>query len=819
MHKGIKSMGIAVSIVSAVLKSVVGDKLGSGLIKELADISIDGISEKGINEITNFINYEKSQIEHILSRENMKSMDISEDNIDYVVSEIKNLFLWINITDEVLRKCKYDSMNLSVFLWNEYCKHKNGYVESESDIKRSLFIVAEALSGLVRKSNEFSEKMLIQISNSVDDVNVRLQKISEYMKNNSGKLDITYQAILEILKVMIEQYQKQSTQKDNRSSYDQVVMFKNDKKSDYINNWNSRLFLHVDNNERPITLADAFIMPEIKIHGCDKHFTIYYNIDFEKFISQFVQTKSGSTMLITGVPGIGKTCITSWIAQKYEKDDRVIILRFRDWESEDLGQGILKAICNTLKCKKIDLNSRILVLDGFDEIKLLGKRNYLLNEFFNDINDLINFKIIITSRPAYIKPDNFINKISLLPFGKSMIGNFYKIITGENIDKRKIDNQNLEVLGIPVILYMAIMSNVDLTKVASKPELYNIIFAEKGGIFDKFSEYDSGSQVFRNLENIKKYLLFLREIAFKMFIKNISCIPKNECQIPKLTFQGDSVSILEFPIKHLFENVKTNIEFIHNSLYEYFVAEYIYRIIDMDISREQLANYFGNMFLENVLSIEVLEFLIYKVRSSDLNNKFDVISEVFQLMLNDGMTFYTRKYYRNVIEREICVFTNMLEIIHLWKDKSYKFSSALYNYVKYCRGSNINLSNMILGIEEDISPNKMIKKANGEYVTTKDWTKIDLSYMNLSNSNLVGVDLTDANLENTKLVNAKLACANLKGARIKGIDLTGADLEGTIFDENQISYLKDKFELKKSKIYMKGMGVVVDYNGEIGFNE
>ena len=64
-------------------------------------------------------------------------------------------------------------------------------------------------------------------------------------------------------------------------------------------------------------MADAFIMPEIKINGCDKHFTIYYNIDFEKFMSQFVQTNGGSTMLITGVPGIGKTCITSWIAHDY----------------------------------------------------------------------------------------------------------------------------------------------------------------------------------------------------------------------------------------------------------------------------------------------------------------------------------------------------------------------------------------------------------------------------------------------------------------------------------------------------------------------
>ena len=37
-------MGFAASVISVVLKSVVGEKLGDGLVKELTDITIDGIS-------------------------------------------------------------------------------------------------------------------------------------------------------------------------------------------------------------------------------------------------------------------------------------------------------------------------------------------------------------------------------------------------------------------------------------------------------------------------------------------------------------------------------------------------------------------------------------------------------------------------------------------------------------------------------------------------------------------------------------------------------------------------------------------------------
>ena len=51
----------------------------------------------------------------------------------------------------------------------------------------------------IRESEDFSNKMLIQISNAADDTNVGLQKLSEYMDSNFGKLSVDNQAILEIM--------------------------------------------------------------------------------------------------------------------------------------------------------------------------------------------------------------------------------------------------------------------------------------------------------------------------------------------------------------------------------------------------------------------------------------------------------------------------------------------------------------------------------------------------------------------------------------------------------------------------------------------
>ena len=92
-------MSIAVSIVSTIIKSAVKSEVENELSNELFGISIDGISEKGINKINDFINKGKSKIDNILSEDKMKSLAISEDNMAYVVAEIKGLFSEMEFTD------------------------------------------------------------------------------------------------------------------------------------------------------------------------------------------------------------------------------------------------------------------------------------------------------------------------------------------------------------------------------------------------------------------------------------------------------------------------------------------------------------------------------------------------------------------------------------------------------------------------------------------------------------------------------------------------------------------------------------------------
>lgn len=808
-------MSATIKIVSAVLKSVLGDKVGSGLVKDLIGISIEGISEKGINEITDFINDGKSKIDSILSEENLKSIGISEDKTDYVVTEIKDLVSNIDITDEVFRKCQYNSMTLKDFMWSEYVARKNrcNYIECESEIKSGLFAIAEVLTKVMRESEDFSDNMLIQISNAVDDTNVRLQNISEQFLKMNMKNDIREKAI----------YEKQ--------------IFKNNKKEDYIINWKSRLFLHKGNYERSLTLEDTFIIPSFMLYEKKESIGFNDNETLDSFINKFVNFDQTSTMLIVGAPGIGKSSIISWIANKYKKNDEVIILRFRDWKKGDLENGLLYAICKSLGCEIENLENKILVLDGLDEMKALDIRGGVMGEFYKEIKDLNNYKCIITSRPGYISSFYFENVLSIQNFDIDKIKVFYEKITGKKLRRIKHFESNREVLGIPVILYMAIMSNVDMDKNLSIPELYNRIFAEKGGIFDKFFngevEYSKGAQLLRDPENIQKYLKFLREIAFTMYEKGDLVLLNSEYHVPQLMFGGKYISILEFPIKHLFEGMDNNIEFIHKSIYEYFLAEYFYQVIYSTInnvtSSQELAYILGSwMCMGKKISPEIYDFLKYKI-SYKLDSKFYIFQQAFQLMLQDGMSYYTKEIHKNIIENEKRIFINMLKFLHLWENCYIEYNKSFYMYLIICKGCDLKLSGIILketnlsGIElknVDLSRGDL-SRADMKGV---DLIGVDLSYANLSNTDFRRADLSEANLSGAKLIKANLSYVDMFGTNLRRADLSyanlcDASLYGASLNETILSYsiwfednIKEIFSRLKGAVF--SCIIVVNKNGD-----
>ena len=826
-------MSVAVEIVSAILKSIVSNKVENELAKNLIEISSDSIFETYIPEIVKFIYEGKSQIEKVLSKENLS---FSDNKCDFVVAEIKDLVSNIELTDEIYRKCKYNAEDLKNFLWSKYSELKGNNIEYENDIKKVLFLIAKELLTLKKESEEFETDLLIHISNTVDDTKTEVQKLFEDTNNNSNKLDKNAQILIQIqqiLQILLEKIQTNNKDNDIINNKE----FQNNKKKDYIKNWNSRLFLHVDNDENPLTLADTFITPDYKIHKQIKRIRFSNEDALDNVIDKFIKYDRTSTMLITGVPGIGKSSITSWIANRYKDNDRVLILRFRDWEPEELEKELLKAIYNTFGYKKSDLDNKILVIDGFDEIKLLYERDRLLDIFLNNITEFNNFKCIITSRPAYIHARRFENVIDLQEFGIDKVDSFYEKITGNNLKEKKKIESNLEVLGIPVILYMAIMSDVDIEGNPTKPELYNRIFAERGGIFDKFCSegisYDKANQILRDPKNIKKYLKFLANIAFEMFESNTLLLQKEKSSIPELEIGEGKISVLEFPIKHLFESTEFNVEFIHKTIYEYFVSEYIFHSIyeSIKLSTDKLAGVLGKLLKKNILSLEILEFLKYKIINSRLKDEFHILNESFDLMLQDGITYHTGICYKNSMDCEMNVFANMLEIIHMWDKDILEVDIAVVNYIQYNKRLKLNLKNLILEKAHLIGTNLSGANLSGANLSGANLTEANLSGANLSGVNLIGANLSGANLTEANLSGVNLIGANLSGANLTEANLSGANLSGTnlteanlietdlidanlinaILDEEQVRYLEEQYNLEGIKIYLEKTKEIIGY--------
>ncbi len=172
------------------------------------------------------------------------------------------------------------------------------------------------------------------------------------------------------------------------------------------------------------------------------------------------------------------------------------------------------------------------------------------------------------------------------------------------------------------------------------------------------------------------------------------------------------------------------------------------------------------MLISNKLSYEVLEFLRYKVKYQADNRLRDIIYKTFQIMLRDGMTFYTNNCYKNVIDCEFMILSNMLEIIHIWEDTNLKFDD-IYKYIKTGSGIELNLSGMDL------------RKI--------DWDNIDLSNVRVKNINLGGVNLEKLNLKGAKFEGADLTEADFSGAKLFGAKFIDSKLVGADFTRARLN--------------------------------
>ncbi len=314
-------MTAVVNMLSAIIKAAVtGGKVGNELVSELVGISVNQVSKvvvEGLNE-------KKSQIEHILSKDHMKSMNIPEENCGYVVEEIKDLFKKIEITDEVMEKCEYESSKLKAFLWEQYRESRKGsYIECEDSIQSGLFAVAQALVELACESEEFEKKCLIQIGKFIEEVKTITQDSAEDTRKRLDKVEKNTQAIYEkINEATVVQYQYEKPRKTES------------RMQEYANKWNDNMFLNNfaqwdENAGKNVKLGDVYIEAHLphfiwrankkKTDGLKTLLQKYTRNDYDR----------NQMLLILGQPGIGKSTLVTWMTANFpDRAKDILVYQF-----------------------------------------------------------------------------------------------------------------------------------------------------------------------------------------------------------------------------------------------------------------------------------------------------------------------------------------------------------------------------------------------------------------------------------------------------------------------------------------------------------
>lgn len=612
------------------------------------------------------------------------------------------------------------------------------------------------------------------------------------------------QSELQDIKLHLEQINKKLDRGGRNTENQNAGIHKRIKSrtQEYADKWNANMFLNDfdewdENAGVNIKLSDVYLEQHLP------HFVYGENtkesIDLKKFLTQYIEKSNENKMLlILGQPGIGKSTLITWITANFESRlDDILVYQFAsdfkdiEWESHNISERIL----NDLGLSSGDLNGKVLILDGYDEINVRSDRKEILDWLYWNLvknNTIKNFSLIVTCRVNYIEKFERVKcrYITLQPWNEEQIKSFcniFQLKTKNDISENTIENMliNKEILGVPLILYMVLALNISVNSEGSIVDIYDKIFSLDGGIYDRCINNKSFAEIHR-IGHIKEQVHQIsREIALWMFENNPdkACIPQNEyrniCDDLKNNMKENEDIERDFMIgnffklKHCEGEDGEELYFVHRSIYEYFVVEYIFKSICnvIDLSKEELAGVLGRFLKGNILTQTMLEYLKIKILNSKLKKKFHVIDTALQLMLKDGMTYYTKIYYKNVINCELNVFANMLEILHLWENERIKINELFCRYLKYNKKSNLNLKKAINDNIKGESQCEKINLSKGAFLED-----VYLRAASLDGANLRYAYLKDADLRDAHMCFADLSRANLSGANLSNANLIQADL-------------------------------------------
>lgn len=386
--------------------------------------------------------------------------------------------------------------------------------------------------------------------------------------------------------------------------------------------------------------------------------------DLKKLLREYTIDNDGKNMLlILGQPGIGKSTLITWMMVNFkEKKDDFLVYQFAsdlkniNWQ----GDNVLCEILRMLNLKYNELDNKVLILDGFDEIYASSDREGILNRLNQELaemNILKNFSMIITCRENYVyKLGNIeCDFITLQIWDDIQIKSFcdiYGKVSKNPTSQTSIDKllENKEIFGVPLILYMVLALEITIEKSESLVDVYDQIFSiDRSSIYDRCIESSRFGKAHRISEDKIKQAIhqISQRIAFWIFENKSekAFIPQKEyeniCNILIKENSNENEDIKRdflignyFKITKYCEGIGTEeLQFVHRSIYEYFVVVYFFESLHNLTNKKEVAGKLGELLKVGHLSQQILEFIKYKFNKIKQYSMSDISKETFQIML------------------------------------------------------------------------------------------------------------------------------------------------------------------------------------------
>lgn len=579
-----------------------------------------------------------------------------------------------------------------------------------------------------------------------------------------------------------------------------------DKKFLFVEKFQQKLFLE-SNSRNPICLKDVYVSQRYRENGEVKR-------NIEKCLDDFLFSQSDENILfIVGRIASGKSSLLCKLLYEYRFRNDIIALQIKDFAGSD---SLMKALLDKLDCRESELADKILVLDGYDEAKVVKEKDANINkicmDFVQAIQELVPrnkaVKVIITVRTDFFELKTWhehyenIRVLELLNFDRKQVREFERnYSTRKKIPKpnlhfiaSELNRKKIKLISNPMILYMLCHYRGELGDDLSEAAIYEKIFGRRGSMLLNLYKGKGRGEDEKVVEN--SYAV-IKKIAFYIYKKNYIKLPFDSYRkcIPNSDYSFNFLPGLEI-IKEDNGLIK-EVEFIHDSICSYYAAEYIYERlaalynVDGSIVKEKVLETIDELFSYGNIKGQVFEFLSYFIQNRSL-----YCEELSKKVLAQSMEY--------VCERN-CIYkiseydgVNLLERIHNAFNGYWNTFMLTYSIISRENRSTLILRDMFCcnNVWKNIA--RLLKNGSFEKLdlrgadfTDSDLRGVILRYSNLSNSllknadlrgaSLVGTKLCDTDLENANLNGADLCKANLRNSNIKRLRLRGSILKDCRF--------------------------------------